>query len=399
MVSEKAGRVGILPAGALGVSFFYHLTRQARQIDGEVYFLERAGSASAKALRQRGEILIAGDEGLHPVPTAGILKPDLVASYEENSLPDVLLICPNPDQLTGAMGNLVELLERIHHKGRLNAAGLPFPLVVLCSNGIYYQRLRLWFVEKLEESVLFGRLPELWPDLMGVIVGRLLRGVTLQSGIREGSGGATVYRPGPRAITHVAGGNEAIRQRCCEILQEHGGWFEQTVNGSATRLEFDKAMLNLAANTLGQLYAIDDRGRLATLAIRDMIGPEHQAAIRELFRHVFQIGLAVKAYGSEDCFEDIYAQRMESLRLHERHIPSSLQWVDLKCRLGTLEPELSPTEAWLLEPLIRFARGVGLEESAHYFEDLKEKLLYKLQLAAKACRNRDDQTAGQYRVI
>lgn len=393
MASAKAGRAGILPAGALGVSFFYHLTQRVRKIDGDVYFLERAGSASAKALRQRGEISIADEEGLHRVPTAGILKPDLLACYEENSLPDVLLVCPNPDQLTGVMGNLVELLEHIHQKRRLDTAALPFPLVMLCSNGIYYQRLRSWFVEKLEESVLFGRLPELWPDLMAVIVGRLLRGVTLQTGVRDGSGATTVYRPGPPAVTYVSGGNEAIRRRCCRILQKHGGRFEQTVHGSATRLEFDKAMLNLATNSLGQLYAIDDRGRFAALAIGDMIGPERRAAIRELFWHVFQTGLALKVYGAEESFEDIYAQRMENLRLHETHVPSSLQWVALRYRQGALEPKLSPTEAWLLDPLVRFARGAGLDDAAHYFEDLKKRLLRKLELAADACRNRDGRTA------
>lgn len=388
MASAKAGRVGILPAGALGVSFFYHLTRHARKIDGDVYFLERAGSASGKALREGGQIAIADEDGLHHVPTEGIFKPDLLACYEDNSLPDLVMVCPNPDQLTGVMGNLVELLERIYQKGQLEPAALPFPLVVLSSNGIYYQRLRLWFVEKLEESVLFGRLPELWPDLMGVIVGRLLRGVTLQSGIREGSGSATVYRPGPRAITQIGGGSETLRRRCCETLQERGGWFEPKADGSATRLEFDKAMLNLSTNALGQRYAIDDSGRLTVLAIRDMIGPERQAAIRDLFWHVFQVGLAVKVYGPEDRFEEICTQCMKSLHLHESHIPSSLQWVALRYRQGTLEPALSPTEAWLLDPLIRFAYGAGLDDSAQYFEDLKRSLLHKLELAARACRDR-----------
>ena len=35
----REGTIGILPAGALGVSFFYHLTRGLTENDGSVFFL------------------------------------------------------------------------------------------------------------------------------------------------------------------------------------------------------------------------------------------------------------------------------------------------------------------------------------------------------------------------
>ena len=52
----REGTIGILPAGALGVGFFYQLTRELTQNDGCVFFLERAGSKSAAALRAQGEL-------------------------------------------------------------------------------------------------------------------------------------------------------------------------------------------------------------------------------------------------------------------------------------------------------------------------------------------------------
>ncbi len=375
--------IGILPSGALGMSYFYHLTRHLQQLDGQVSFLERTGSQSAKALRAKGECLVADEAGIHRLPTEQCCKADLQTCFADGWLPEILLVCPNPDQLNAVIGDLVNLLERVHNSGQLNPAELPFPIVVLCSNGIYFQRLRLLFLEKLEESVLFGRLPDLWPDLMPPIIGRMLRGVTLQTGIREGSGGSSVYRPGPRGLTLVAGGDPEIRRRCCRLLQLRDGWFEQAEHDSATHLEFDKAMINLSTNLLGQIHGIDEQGRFTPLTIKEMLNGRQAQEIRELCSWVFRIGRAVNAYDAEDDFEERFSACMDNLYRHQAHIPSSVQWVGLHYQAGTLEAALTPTEAWLLGPLIRYARGANLEQAARYLEGLKRKLIKKLKKAAE----------------
>ena len=129
-------------------------------------------------------------------PLAPILKPDLNRCQAAACLPEVLLICPNPDQLLPLLTPCVSLLERASETGTLDPAALPLPLLVLCSNGIYFQRIRQVFLEKLEESTLLGRLPDLWPDLMPSIVGRLLRGVSLH-GLGEAVSGQTNDPPLP----------------------------------------------------------------------------------------------------------------------------------------------------------------------------------------------------------
>lgn len=374
--------IGILPAGALGMSFFYHLTQQAKNVDGQVFFVERCGSESAKALRAQGDLRIADHTGEHRLATSEVLKPDLMACFDTGFLPEVLLVCANPDQLPDIIGELVALLEHAYQQEQLNTMYLPFPIVVLCANGIYFQRLRLLFLEKLEESVLFGRLPDLWPDLMPQIIARVLRGVTLQTGIREGSGGNAIYRPGPRGITRIAGGDPALRRHCCQLLHNHGAWFEQADHDSATHLEFDKAMTNLSTNLLGQIYGIDDGGHFTPLIIKNMLQGKQLKEIKELCKWVFRIGQAVKAYGPEDDFEERFQDCLEGLRTHGEHIPSSVQWVGLHYANGTLEAKLTPTEAWLLGPLIRYARGANLEEAACYLEQLKARLLDKLGKAA-----------------
>ena len=151
------GTIGIVPAGALGVSLFYHLTRQLDEIDGTVFFLERRGSGSVANLRARGELCIADARQVHRVPLATLFKEDLVKVYEKGEAPEIVLACPNPDQLFGIINEMVSLLESAFKRGELDP--LPLPIMVLASNGIYYQRLRQIYLEKLEESTLLGRLP------------------------------------------------------------------------------------------------------------------------------------------------------------------------------------------------------------------------------------------------
>lgn len=47
-----------------------------------------------------------------------------------------------------------------------------------------------------------------------------------------------------------------------------------------------------------------------------------------------------------------------------------------------MEPKLTPTEEWLLDPLIRYAHAAGLDDTGRYFEELKERVIGKLRLAA-----------------
>jgi hypothetical protein len=302
-------------------------------------------------------------------------------------LPEILLVCTQPDQLLGLLSTWVKLFETLFSE-QGSAAVDDLPVLVLASNGIYFQRVRQFLIERLEEGTLFGRLPDLWPDLMPRLVGRLLRGVTIQTGQREGSGAEAIYRPGPSGRTRVAGGDAATRARTVEVLSGLGGWFELVDNASPTRVEFDKALVNLTANLLGQLAAIDERGNFRRITAGEMLGSAHESAIRELVAHVVSIGRAVRAYSASESLEDILEMARTSLQRHADHVPSSLQWIEGQLRRQSLSPRLTPTEAWLLEPLIRYAHGAGLEAAAHYFETLTRQVEHRLALAVAANAHR-----------
>jgi hypothetical protein len=380
----REGTIGILPAGALGVAFFYHLTRQLTHDDGSVFFVGRRGSASGEALKRASELRIAVGSNVRGISTESRLRGNLLELFDARALPEVLLVCTNPDQLGDILGAVVRLLERMNECGEL--AALDLPVLVLAANGIYFQRLRQQFIERLEEATLLGRLPDLWPGLMPRIVGRLLRGVTIQTGLRDGSGTAAVYYPGPRGITRLAGGAEDARQRTFQLLRDRGGWFEVAPHSSATRLEFDKAMVNLTTNLLGQLQVINHGGKFTPLRVRDIVTPANEPAMRELAQHVFEVGRAVKAYAADEHFEDVFARMLRTNHEHDDHIPSSIQWLGLRLRQGELELKLTPTEEWLLDPLIRYAHAAGLDETGTYFEKLKQRALSALARAAQRQR-------------
>ena len=373
------GCVGMLPAGALGVAFFHHLTGGLARLDGSVCFLEREGSVSGAALRSAGALHI-GDA---TIETARVARPDLLACLEAGWLPEVVLVCTQPDQLLGIMKTIVRLIEGVHLAGALDDAVSEMPVFVLCSNGIYFQRVRQYFIELIEEAITFGRLPELWPERMPRIVGKLLRGVTIQTGQREGSGTDAIYRPGPRGRTRVAGGDVAHRTRAAELLSAMGGWVEVAAHSSVTRVEFDKALVNLCANLLGQIHAIDDAGNFRLLTVREILDEEGGGETRELARHVIDIGRSVGAYSGADDLDALHRQMIESIQMHLDHVPSSLQWIEQQIRSGTLEPRLTPTERWLLEPLIRYAHVGGLEGATLYFERLTRRVEERLALAAR----------------
>jgi hypothetical protein len=377
----KTGSVAIMPPGALGVSFFYYLTDSLQRLEGDVFLVGLDDSRSIDSLLQSG-IQISDGNGLHQLPTIGNVFRNLDDVRSTSQLPEILIACPNPDQLLQVISTYVALIERIWAANPVADELRKIPAVVLSSNGIYFQRVRQMFIEKLEESTLLGRLPDLWPDEMPHIVGHLLRGVTVQTGARFGSGGATTYSPGPSGLSILAGGGVAVRQRCYLVLKELGARVELAENSSPTRLEFEKAVINLTSNLLGLLYALQDDGSFQSLKVGEIVFGERENAARELSRQVFEVGCAVKAFTPADDFDTIYsaiALRMQGVR---NHVPSSLQAVKIQIDSGKLEVKCPPTESWLLDPLVHYARSAGLTDAVSYFEGLREQLIVKLQKAA-----------------
>lgn len=370
--------VGISPAGALGVAFYYYLNQELAAKQGGVVFLERTGSASASALREAPSFHIVARGRVVEVPAKPIQVGTLLDAYRAARLPQVVLVCANPDQLFSYVTDFVKLLELQDAEGKLLPGGEDIPYVLLLANGIYFQRFRQVLIEKVEESTLLGRLPDLWPDVMPRIVGRWLRGVTVQTALRDGAGADAVYRPGPRNRTTVAGGDPLGRSIVCTVLSSLGGWFEDAGGASPTRVEFLKAFVNLNSNLLGLLEATDDSGGFRPLRLKEIYQPGFLPKARELISVVFEIGKAVHAFRANESLEPIFEECVKLGQHYPEHVPSSLQWVEQQIRAKRLAADIPPTEGWLLNPLLHYARSAGLQKETRYLEEIRDRLVQRL---------------------
>jgi hypothetical protein len=166
------------------------------------------------------------------------------------------------------------------------------------------------------------------------------------------------------------------------VLQAMGGRFEVS-DQAPTRVEFDKALVNLFANFLGQLKAIDADGHFRLVKVKEILTDPNGADTRELGRHVFAVGRAVQAYQPDEDFEAVYRTAMDVAHGAWEHVPSSIKWIETQLRAGKLKAQITPTEKWLLEPLLRYSSTAGLEDSNHYFKELILEIEARLGKAAE----------------
>lgn len=384
MQRPETSSVGILPIGALGVAFHHHLTLRAAQPEQIVVFLSRHPAAQGERWGEASSVRIETPAGRADLLLAGRLVGTLPEAAAAGRLPGIILVCTNPDQLFDVVADFVAVIEHAHRTGQLVPAAAPLPLLVLCANGIYFQRTRSSFIELLEESTLLGRLPDLWPDLMPRVIGRLMRGVTIQTGLRSGAGISAVYSPGPPGRTLLAGGDRLDRAAAARELTRCGGWFEDAGDVPPTRVEFNKALVNLAMNLLGQLAAIDADGRFSLLTVGEIKRRVPQAKILELVEAVTAVGRGVGVFGAKESPADVLAELQQALSPASAHVPSSLQLLQQDLASGTAGPGLAPTEKWLLEPLQHYARSLSDAGALHYFEGLEEELVAAIARATAA---------------
>lgn len=382
MAGPAPAPVGILSLGALGVAFHHHLTANDPAAGRTAFLLRKPGE------RWGPESVLVTESGdrTRTVPLASLIAGTLTDAAERGLLPGVILVCTNPDQLFDVLVDYVAVVVAEHRAGRLEAGASRLPVLVLCANGIYFQRLRSAFIELLEEATLLGRLPDLWPDLMPRVVGRLMRGVTIQTALRRGSGGGAVYRPGPSGRTQLTGGDKAARAAAVGLLAGFGGWFEDAGDLPPTRVEFNKAMVNLTSNVVGLLAAVDAEGRFRVMTVAEIGSPLRHAQIRELVEYVMKVGRGVGVYRLDESPEQVFQQTLASQASTGAHVPSSLQWLEQQLAAGTLTPGLSPTEKWLLEPLQHYARSLGDTGAIEYFEGLERQVVaaFRRAIAARA---------------
>ncbi len=382
------GELGIHPPGALGVSFFMHA--QAECLIG------RTGDGITQTLKDAGSFNLLDTGRLRSVSLKGKIFANLLEAEALDRLPELLLVCCNPDQLGLLTGELTRFLENLAERGKLKSIEdikNRVPILLVLPNGILSELMLQTYEDQLNESRMMRRLPNVNDAMHAALIDRVVRGVSLQAGGRRGGGKDTVYLFEGKGSLVFAGGGEAERDRIEAILGSHNYPFKHARGVSGMRIEFDKAMISTVLNVGGIIHMVKDDGDLIDLRMGDLCkDPDKAEFVALVTRAVFDVGKAVGAYPNEAKYEDLWGAHRATILSFAGHVTSSVKMFRDMLAHNMKSIKLFSNEEWILTPLVRYAANAGLKDEEALFKSLK---LDVQRAMARAIRYRDETSTGQ----
>ncbi|GAF73731.1 unnamed protein product, partial [marine sediment metagenome] len=381
------GELGVHPPGALGVGFFVHA--------GAESFIGRSGDGITQPLKNAGSLNLDDGGKLRLIPLQDRIFSNLLEADTLDRMPELLLVCCNPDQLGPFTAEMTRFLENLAERGRLSSAAdirREVPITLILPNGILAEQMLQRYEEQLHESVLMRRLPELSDEMRQALRDRVVRGVSLQAGGRRGTGAGTVYLLERRGSAVFAGGGDRERERIETILTAHDYPFTHARGVPGTRIEFDKATISIVLNVGGLIHTVKPDGDLIDLRMGDLCkDPAMSDFVHEITQAVFDVGQAIRAYPPSTKYEDIWAKHRATILAHAGHVTSSLKTFREALARGLRSVTLFSNEEWILTPLRRYAANAGLKKEVALFESLRRRVQESM---AKAIRYRDQAGSG-----
>jgi len=378
MVEE--GAIGVYSIGALSMSFFKGLAAD--------FIIGRKRSKTTKSIMKRGSIIINGKEtNVRPQLRRGL---QYAEGDELNILPEIIMVCPNTDQIDDFLDELIEYFRYIEETGYLALDNIPYFL--LASNGIYFEDILETAKTKIELSNVKNK--KFFQD---AVDDRLFRAVTYQLGERVGRGADADYKSQKREFFHTflsLSGKKGDRERIIELMKGRG----HNIRVENRRLvsEWDKALGNLVFNAFSQLHlnAVDQEGQEVSVVRFGYLFPGYQHyppgftpikfrvspqdRIREVATTFIEIAVAKKIYPEGTTYEEKEAELLHPmLQLAPTRVPSSLRLLlNMLDDPGWSKAEgLFPTEERVFRPAIDAARELNMEVEAKVLEQLRDDLI------------------------
>lgn len=381
------GHIGVHPPGALGVAFFVHAQADC--------FVGRCGDGISDPLKKAGELKLDDHGALRLVPLRGRIFSNLLEADAQGRLPELLLICCDPNQLAGFTLEVVRFLENLAERGRLRSVDdvrCDLPILLLMPNGILAEQTLATFEEQLRESRVMGRLPGLTDAMFAALQARVVRGVSLQAGGRRGAGPDAVYVLERKGTLVFAGGGATERRRIEAVLTAHGYPYKHAQDVPGTRIEFDKAMISIVLNVGGLIHMVRPGGELIDLRMGDLCkDPDCAEYVERVTRAVFDVGKAARAYPADARYDEVWAGHRATILAHADHVTSSVKSFRDAVAAGLDRAHLFSNEEWLLTPLSRYAANAGMADEERLFKQLKQQVQESM---ARAIRRRQRDAAG-----
>jgi long-chain acyl-CoA synthetase len=375
----RQGQLGVHPAGALGVAMFVHAQAEC--------FIGCAGDGITESLRQQGVLRLEENGEVRSLPLAGRLYCNLLEADAHNATPEVLLVCCNPSQVRLLTADLTRFIASHAERGQLCSSddiAVRVPILLILPNGILADEVIQTYRRQLSEAALMDRLPGITPELVEVLLGRVVRGVSMQAGGRRGGGPEAVYIVEARGSILFAGGSEHAAARLGQVMQAHGYTARHIAGAPATRIEFDKAMISIVLNVGGLIHMVSPDGQLIDLRMGDLCLDESKAAfVDRVTRAVFGVGQAIGAYGQSDTYDQVWAVHRGIILAHARHVTSSVKAFRDALSAGSTSISLMPNEEWILTPLERYALRAGMNDEVELFRMLGRQVQESMARAIK----------------
>lgn len=383
----QVGQLGVHPPGALGVAFFVHA--------GAECFIGRSSDGITQPLKDAGSFNLDHGGTLRSILLQDRVFANLLEADARDHMPELLLVCCNPDQLGLFTGELTRFLENLNQRGRLRSTEdihQKVPILLILPNGILSEQTLQTYEEQLHESLLMNRLTGVTEEMKEALLQRVVRGVSLQAGGRRGSGADTVYVLERKGSLVFAGGGDFERERIETILTEHDYEFTHARGVPGTRIEFDKAMISIVLNVGGLIHAVKQSGELIDLRMGDLCkDPTKAKFVETITRAVFDVGQAVGAYPPDTTYEQIWPKHLATIMAHAGHVTSSLKSFRDGLITGLSSIRLFSNEEWILSPLCRYAAKAGLKDEEGLFKSLRHQVQASM---ARAIRHRNESPSG-----
>ncbi|MCP4246773.1 MAG: AMP-binding protein [bacterium] len=384
----NAGQLGVHPAGALGVAFFVHARADC--------IVGRGGDGITQPLKEAGALRL--DEGgrLRSVALKGRLFANLLEADARGRMPEVLLVCCNPNQLHLFTEEMTRFVESLAGRGRLRTVEdlrQRVPILLILPNGILSEQTLRTYEEQLNESLLMERLPGVTSEMIAGLLDRVVRGVSLQAGGRRGSGAEAVYVVEKCGSIVFAGGGAFEQGRVAAVLSGHDYPFDHARGVPGTRIEFDKALISIVLNVGGLIHMVEPDGSLSDLRMGDLCqDPNRAPFVQQITRAVFDVGQAAGAYPPEAKYDEVWPGQRKMILTHAGHVTSSVKSFRDALAGGLNSVKLFSNEEWLLTPLARYAANAGMEREAALFKSLRRQVQASM---ARAIRYRDTASNGR----
>lgn len=363
-------KIGIMPIGALSIAF-------ASYIQGVDTFIE-----SRKTHYKVGEKLkISLENEIREIILTEENYTNNISSLINGRMPEIILFSPPNHRLISTLDELIDTISKI-----LELTNYPndiynyIPKVVMLSNGIYYDDIISYLTKILEY---------LDDDIKEKIKGNFIRATTLQTGVRTESDIDIIFKPGTKGSVTIAGGSKESRERIISLFEKYKYPVIEMEGEEVRRIEFDKAIVNLATNGVQLSMIFDDKNQIQYLTFGDIISNKNmQELCKKIIRTMVSIGVKAGIYSYKDIpreklIDKIYTEEWKKLEEKSRkdntHIVSTIAIVIERYRKGKAEGKplrLPPLEENIINYLLKLSKENNLDEERMTIEELRDSILH-----------------------